>query len=149
VALSYEDIKPGERALKELSKGNTGRLAYVLAGTLQRLELWADQIRGEALGTLFPRIRQHDVVTENRLTDQAMYHILLVRQLQAGIKKRAPHDFCRTFETPMLDNKEDLSTVKETVTPGPVVKHFDVIEDTRPGHVPGFIYPLPDTLFFE
>lgn len=36
-----------------------------------------------------------------------------------------------------------------TVAPGPVVEHFNVIEDIRPGHVPGFIYSLSDTFFFE
>ena len=30
-----------------------------------------------------------------------------------------------------------------------VVEHFNVIEDIRPGHVPGFVYPLPDALFFQ
>ncbi len=29
-----------------------------------------------------------------------------------------------------------------------VVEHFNVIENIRPGHVPGFIYQLPDALFF-
>lgn len=36
-----------------------------------------------------------------------------------------------------------------TVAPGPVVEHFNIIENIRPGHVPGFVYPLPDALFFE
>lgn len=35
-----------------------------------------------------------------------------------------------------------------TVAPGTVVEHFNIIEDIRPGHVPGFIYSLSDTFFF-
>lgn len=31
---------------------------------------------------------------------------------------------------------------------GPVVEHFDIIKDISPGHVPGFIDPLSDALFF-
>ncbi|WP_437891813.1 tyrosine-type recombinase/integrase [Phytobacter sp. V91] len=115
VALSYEDIAPGDRALKVLGKGNKERLAYVPAGAWQRLQFWVDQVRGEAPGPLFPRIRRHDVVTESRLTDQAVYHILQVRQRQAGIEKCAPHDLRRTFATAMLDNGEDLITVKDAM----------------------------------
>ncbi len=42
-------------------------------------------------------LRRHDVVTECRLTDQAVYHILQVRQRQAGLEKCAPHDLRRTL----------------------------------------------------
>ncbi len=35
------------------------------------------------------------------------------------------------------------------MTPGPVVEHFNVIEDIRPGQIPGFVYSLPDTFFFQ
>lgn len=115
VALSYEDVQPGDRALKVLGKGNKERLAYVPDGAWQRLQFWVDQVRGEAPGALFPRIRRHDVITDNRLTDQAVYHILQVRQQQAGIEKCAPHDLRRTFATAMLDNGEDLITVKDAM----------------------------------
>jgi hypothetical protein len=30
------------------------------------------------------------------------------------------------------------------VTPGPVVEHFNVIEDIRLGQIPGFIYAFSD-----
>lgn len=33
--------------------------------------------------------------------------------------------------------------------PGPVVEHFDVIEDIRPGQIPGFIDTFSDPLFFQ
>lgn len=115
VGLRYEDIQHGDRALKVLGKGNKERLAYVPAGAWQRLQFWVDQVRGEAPGALFPRIRRHDVVTENRLTDQAVYHILQLRQHQAGLEKCAPHDLRRTFATAMLDNGEDLITVKDAM----------------------------------
>lgn len=115
VALSYVDIVPADRALKVQGKGNKERLVYVQAGAWQRLQFWVDQVRGEAPGPLFPRIRRHDVVTEHRLTDQAVYHVLQIRQRQAGIAKCAPHDLRRTFATSMLDNGEDLITVKDAM----------------------------------
>ena len=42
-----------------------------------------DQVQGEANGTCFTRIHRHDSLTEERLTDQAMCHILQVRQCEA------------------------------------------------------------------
>jgi len=36
-----------------------------------------------------------------------------------------------------------------TVATGTIVEHFNVIEYIRPGHIPGFIYSLSDTLFFS
>ena len=115
VALSYADILPADRALKVLGKGNKERLAYVPAGAWQRLELWVDQVRGEAPGPLFTRIRRHDCLTDERLTDQAVYHILQVRQREAGLDRCAPHDLRRTFATALLDNGEDLITVKDAM----------------------------------
>lgn len=36
-----------------------------------------------------------------------------------------------------------------TVAPGPVVEQLNVIEDIRPGQIPGFIYAFSDTFFFQ
>lgn len=33
--------------------------------------------------------------------------------------------------------------------PGPVVEHFNVIEDIRPGQSAGFVDPFSDALFFQ
>ena len=35
------------------------------------------------------------------------------------------------------------------MTPGPVVEHFNVIEDIRPDQIPGFIYAFSDPFFFQ
>jgi len=115
VGLSFSDIVTHERALKVLGKGNKERLAYMPAGTWQRLMHWTEQVRGESAGPLFTRIRRFDTLTYDRLTDQAVYHILQVRQRQAGIAKCAPHDLRRTFATAMLKNGEDLITVKDAM----------------------------------
>lgn len=115
VALSYESIVAVERALRVLGKGNKERMAYIPDGAWQRLQLWVDQVRGEAPGALFTRIRRHDDVTADRLTDQAVYHILQVRRQQAGLAQCSPHDLRRTFATALLDNGEDLITVKDAM----------------------------------
>lgn len=115
VGLDLSDVVTQERALKVLGKGNKERLAYMPAGTWQRLRTWVDDVRGEKDGPLFTRIRRFDTLTNDRLTDQAVYHVLQVRQRQAGIAKCAPHDLRRTFATAMLDNGEDLITVKDAM----------------------------------
>lgn len=111
VSLDLRDVVTQDRALRVLGKGNKERLAYVPAGAWQRLQIWID----ETPGPLFTRIRRFGDVTLNRLTDQAVYHILQVRQGQAGITKCSPHDLRRTFATAMLDNGEDLITVKDAM----------------------------------
>lgn len=115
VSLSLSDVVTHDRALKVLGKGNKERLAYMPTGTWQRLQLWIDQVRGEMPGPLFTRIRRFDSLTNDRLSDQAVYHILQVRQIHAGIEKCAPHDLRRTFATALLENGEDLITVKDAM----------------------------------
>jgi len=115
VGLSLSDIVTHEQALKVMGKGNKERLAYMPTGTWQRLMHWTEQVRGKSPGPLFTRIRRFDTLTRDRLTDQAVYHILQIRQAQAGIERCAPHDLRRTFATAMLDNGEDLITVKDAM----------------------------------
>ncbi|BEU81058.1 tyrosine-type recombinase/integrase (plasmid) [Enterobacter asburiae] len=115
VGLDLRDVVTDVRALKVLGKGNKERLAYMPTGTWQRLRMWIDDVRGEKDGPLFTRIRRFDTLTNDRLTDQAVYHVLQVRQRQSGIAKCAPHDLRRTFATAMLDNGEDLITVKDAM----------------------------------
>lgn len=115
VGLDLTSLVSEEHALRVLGKGNKERIAYLPSGTWQRLLLWIEQGRGEMPGPLFMRIRRHDDLTDTRLTDQAIYHILQQRQLQAGIEKCAPHDIRRTFATTMLDNGEDLITVRDAM----------------------------------
>ncbi|MGK3212804.1 MULTISPECIES: tyrosine-type recombinase/integrase [Enterobacter] len=115
VGLDLSDVVTDEQALRVLGKGNKERLAYMPAGTWQRLQMWIDEVRGEKVGPLFTRIRRFDTLTNDRLTDQTVYHVLQVRQRQAGIAKCAPHDLRRTFATAMLDNGEDLITVKDAM----------------------------------
>jgi len=115
VGLDLSDIIAQDRALRVLGKGNKERVAYMPAGTWQRLQTWIDEVRGEKPGPLFTRIRRFDSLTNQRLTDQAVYHILQMRQQQAGIAKCAPHDLRRTFATAMLENGEDLITLKDAL----------------------------------
>jgi site-specific recombinase XerD len=113
VALSYEDIEPADRALKILGKGNKERLAYVPDGAWQRLQFWVDQVRGTgAAVSAHPPARRGDGVPAHR-PGGVPYPPGSPASGRAG--KCAPHDLRRTFATAMLDNGEDLITVKDAM----------------------------------
>lgn len=115
VALDMENVVTRDRSLRVLGKGNKERISYVPDGAWKRLTQWVEEVRGEQPGPLFQRIRRFDDVTADRMTDQAIYHILETRRIEAGMEKFAPHDLRRTFATAMLDNGEDIITVKDAM----------------------------------
>ena len=98
VALNYEHIQFRDQAFIVRGKGNKERISYMPQD-----------------GALFTRIRRFDDVTDERITDQAIYYILETRQQESGIDKFAPHDLRRTFASAMLDNGEDIVTVKDAM----------------------------------
>jgi integrase/recombinase XerD len=115
VALDHKDILWQEHALRVLGKGNKERLAFMPDGTMDRLQILVEEVRGDLAGPLFTRIRRHDDITTERMTDQAIYHILQTRREESGIAKFSPHDLRRTFATTMLENGEDIITVKDAM----------------------------------
>jgi len=115
VALDIKDVLWQDHAIRVLGKGNKERLAFMPDGTLERLRYLVEEVRGDFSGALFTRIRRHDDVTLERMTDQAIYHILETRRESAGVNKFSPHDLRRTFATTMLENGEDIITVKDAM----------------------------------
>ena len=115
VSLNLEHISWTKGTLKVLGKGNKERLSYMPDGTITYLENWVNNVRGDSRGPLFTRIRRHDFFTINRLSDQAIYHILEVRRIETGLDNFSPHDLRRTFASALLDNGEDLITVRDAM----------------------------------
>lgn len=115
VALDYHDLIHREQAIKVLGKGNKERIAFVPDSTWERIELWIEEVRGEEPGPLFVRIRKHDDTTRDRMTDQAVYHILETLRRVSGVESFSPHDLRRTFASTLLDNGEDIVTVKDAM----------------------------------
>lgn len=62
---------------------------------------------------LFARISKGGHITQARLTDQGIYHILDVRRQQASVTGFTPHDLRRTFAGDLLDAGVDLATVQK------------------------------------
>ena len=107
------DIVTDERALRVLGKGNKERLAYMRRAP-QRLRKWIDDVRGEKTGRYSP------VSAALTPDERPAYRPDGVpcpagAPAPAGIAKCAPHDLRRTFATSMLDNGEDLITVKDAM----------------------------------
>lgn len=115
VALNLKDVEYSSKTLVVMGKGNKQRRSFMPSSSWNYLKKWISDIRGEYPGPLFTRIRRFDDVTLNRLSDQAIYHILQIRQKVAAIAPFAPHDLRRTFASMMLDNGEDIVTVKDAM----------------------------------
>lgn len=113
VGLDVGNIDWREGSVRVLGKGNKERLVFLPERTERSLHRWVRVVRGDHPGPLFTRIRRHGDNTGERLSDQAIYHILQVRGREAGLEEFSPHDLRRTFATRLLDNGEDLVTVKE------------------------------------
>lgn len=115
VALNYESIDWAQGSLVVLGKGNKQRRAYMPQGSLERLQRWIEEVRGDDPGPLFTRIRRYDDVTSHRLSDQAIYYILQERRLEAALTSIAPHDLRRTFATTLLKEDVDIRTVQRAM----------------------------------
>lgn len=133
IALDTDSVLPEAQALRVRGKGNKERLAFMPAAVWQRVRCWTDTVRGEGAGPLFTRIRAGDDVTLQRLTPQAVYHILGQRRAESGIAGCAPHDLRRTFASMMLENGEDLLTVRDAMGHASVTttQKYDRRGDTR------------------
>lgn len=115
------------QSLNIMGKGNKERISFTPQWVADRLELWINEVRGEEPGPLFTRIRRHDDVTMDGITGHALYHILILRAEEAGIKKFAPHDLRRTYATKLLSSGEDLIVVKNAMGHSNIstTEHYD------------------------
>jgi len=112
VRLDVGDYEPVSGALRIHGKRRKQRLVYVLNGAADELQDWL-AIRGDDPGPLLWRIRRGGHLQPgDRLTGQAVYHVVTQRAQQAGVDKLSPHDFRRTFVGDLLDAGADIVTVQ-------------------------------------
>jgi len=113
VRLDLADYDQEQGALKVRGKRNKERLVYPASGALDALGDWL-ALRGPDAGALFWAVRRGGHIQQGqRLTTQAIYHILGERADQAGVKELSPHDFRRTFVGDLLDAGADIATVQK------------------------------------
>ena len=115
VSLDVADFEAGNErgTLKVQGKRNKQRRIPVVGGAVEALTDWL-VVRGTEAGPLFVRIRKGDRMTGERLTTQAVYHVLAQRVSEAGITLAcSPHDMRRTFIGDLLDAGADIATVQK------------------------------------
>jgi len=108
--LSHYNTETGE--LKVLGKGNKERLLYVDNGALDALNDWLS-VRGDHDDALFNPVLKGGEIQERKMTNQAIYNLLLNHAKQAGIARFSPHDLRRSFISELLDRGADVVTVQQ------------------------------------
>lgn len=111
--LADYDAKAGTLKIRR-AKRNKERLVPVVNGAQAALEEWL-ALRGSELGAaLFVPIRRggHLQLGE-RLTTEAIWHMLTRRATAAGISHLSPHDLRRSFISDLLDAGADLATAQK------------------------------------
>jgi site-specific recombinase XerD len=93
-------------------KGRKDRLAYATKGSADALKDWL-LVRSSDPGALFCRINKGGRITIERMTDQAVLHILRKRAGQASVSSFSPHDLRRSFISDLLDAGADISTAQQ------------------------------------
>jgi site-specific recombinase XerD len=113
VALDARDYDTESGALTVRSgKGNKARVTYAEGGARTALLDWL-AVRGDGAGPLFCRIRKGDRITHERLTPQAVLHVVETRVEEARVAHCSPHDFRRTFVSELLDAGADIAAVQK------------------------------------
>jgi len=112
VSLDLEDYNTETGELKVKGKGNKERLLYVDNGAFDALNDWLF-VRGDHDGALFNPIWKSGKIQDRRMTDQAIYNLLLNHAKQAGIARFSPHDLRRSFISELLDLGADVVTVQQ------------------------------------
>jgi len=104
------DAETGELVVR--GKGNKERLLYVNDGAAHALSDWLAH-RGDEPGALFQPVSRGGNVRRHRMTDQAVYNMLVRRARQAKVRRFSPHDLRRTFVSNLLDAGADVVTVQK------------------------------------
>jgi len=133
VGLDVDDLNKKRHELRVIGKRNKERIAFLATGAVRAVEKWLE-IRGMMPGPLFYSVNKGGKIVRYRkerisaaekqgvkpkqivarLSDQTIYHLIIKRALQAGLRKKAtPHDMRRTFVSDLLDVGVDLATVSK------------------------------------
>jgi integrase len=94
------------------AKGNTPRIVYANNGRLDALAEWL-AIRGPESGPVFVPINKGGRLELRRLSEQAIYDLVVKRQHEAEIDHLWRHDLRRSLISDLLDAGADVSVVQQ------------------------------------
>lgn len=125
VSLSRSSVNMASGSLRVLGKGNKERQAFMPPSTIKMVREWMDFQRdywhersifsSDSDTPLFPRIRRHSFITNDFMCSDSIRFLLSKRLSEAGLEGKNPHILRHTFATKLLDNGEDIFTVKEAM----------------------------------
>jgi integrase/recombinase XerC len=110
--LADYDSSAGTLRVRE-AKGRKEYLAHIPQdGASRALADWLT-VRGNNPGPLFWPVNKGGNMTRRRMSNQAIYNMLLKRAKQAGVVHFSPHDLRRTLAGDLLDAGADIVTVQK------------------------------------
>lgn len=112
VGLELVDYKRQKRSIKALGKGNKERVNTLNDRVIDILECWLDE-RGRHSGPLFVRVRKGGKITNDAVSTQTVYDIIVRRYQEAGLERLTPHDLRHTYATNLLESGVDILLVQE------------------------------------
>lgn len=115
VALNVADLDKENGRIIIRGKGNKERVMYVPKNTTEHIKNWINIACLAVEDPIFTRIFKSQVITNRRLSSQAIYLFMKEQQAKVGLSGLSPHDLRRTFATLLLEKGEDLITVKEAM----------------------------------
>jgi site-specific recombinase XerD len=98
--------------LRIKGKGNKVRSNQLNERARDLLENWLSE-RGRKEGYLFTQIRKGDHMTDNKISGQAIYNVVVERYKESGLKRLSPHDLRHTFATELLSNGVNIKIVQD------------------------------------
>ena len=118
--LDVGDLDLQSRSMTVHGKGDQQRLVPIPRAAIPHLEAWLEA-RGPDRGPLFRGCdRRGNLQSAGGLSDAAVWAAIDRRSRQAGVRRFAPHDCRRSTATMLLEQGEDLGTVKR------ILGHRDV-----------------------
>lgn len=115
VSLNVADLDVENGRIIVRGKGNKERVLYVSSGVVASIQNWIQRAGLQLEDPLFTRVLRHNVMTNKRLSPQAIYYFMKEQQERLGLPDISPHDLRRTFATMLLQKGEDLITVMEAM----------------------------------
>lgn len=112
VSLEVKSYKHKSQSIHTVGKGNKERTNSLNDRVIDILECWLDE-RGRQPGPLFVRIRKGGKISNEAISTQTVYDIVVRRYKQAGLERLTPHDLRHTYATNLLESGVDIMIVQE------------------------------------